>query len=113
MPLKMLIHLRRQTLLIEEMLGIHLNLREGLKILIVVKSPVTAIRRSASFWLNLVPPQDGFGGVLTDLQSVFVPEVGRESAVPVAPPFGLQEDQGFEVPGGPNIPKEGKENLSG
>jgi len=66
MPLKMFIHLRRQTLLIEESFGIHLNLREGLKTLMVVESPVTAIRRPASFWLNLVPPQDGFGGVLTD-----------------------------------------------
>jgi len=59
MPLKMLIHLRRETLLIEEMFGAHLNLREGLKTLIVIESPVTAIRRPASFWLNLVPPQDG------------------------------------------------------
>ena len=100
MPLKMLIHLRRQTLLVEEMFGIYLNLREGLKALIVVESPVTAIGDSASFWLNLVPPQDGFGGVLTDLQSVFVPEVGRESSVPVACPFGLRQDQRFEVPGG-------------
>ena len=79
MPLKMFIHLRRQTLLIEEMLGVHLNLREGLKTLIVVESP-----------------QDGFGGVFTDLQSVFVPEVGRESAVPVEggrPVFSLKEYQ--------------------